>query len=57
MNHPNVYCVYCVCNMYVSVCRYMCCVHSGDAMDRVIGMPHHTIFVVSCVCECVPSVF
>ena len=31
----------------------VCCVHSGDAMDRVIGMSHHTIFVFSCVCECV----
>ena len=33
----------------------MCCVHSGDTMDRVIGMPHHTFAfsVVSCVCECV----
>ena len=30
----------------------VCCVDSGDAMDRVIGIPHHTIYVVLYVCVC-----
>ena len=25
----------------------VCCVDSGDTVDSVTGMPHHTIYVVS----------
>ena len=43
----------CGSNMYlVCVSVYVCCVDSGDAMDRVIGIPHHTIYAVLYVCVC-----